>query len=407
MPAFRYTAIDAAGQLARGVMDAPDEQSVIARLQRQGQIPMRAEPATKRSFVAELLAAEFGRRQALNRNDVTNVTRELATMLGAGQDLDRALRFIVETAPNARIDAVMDRVRAKVRSGSALAAALAQEPASFSRLYVGLIKAGEAGGTLAATLAHVAELMERQRALAASVRSALVYPILLTVVAIGSIVFLLTAVLPEFVPIFQESGAQLPLLTRLVIGLGDLVTTAGPWIGIALLVAVLAASRLLQRPAVRLAADRLLLRLPVIGRLTSEVVAARLCRTLGTLLDNGVPLIAALGIVREAVGNLAASAAIDQAIARAKGGVGLSRPLGDSGVFPARTIHLLRLGEETAQLGPMALKAAEVHEQETKLSLERLVALLVPVIVIVMGGAIALIISSLLLAMLSLNELAA
>ena len=406
MPAFRYTALDGSGQLLRGVMEAPSEAEVVARLQRQGQIPMRAEPAAKRNWLAELAALEFGRRQALSRNDLANVTRELATMLAAGQDLDRALRFIVETAPNKRVAAVMDRVRAKVRGGSALAAALGHEPASFPRLYLGLVRAGEAGGTLAPTLTHVAELLERQRTLAASIRAAMVYPALLAVTATGSIIFLLTEVLPEFVPIFQEAGAHLPLITRLVMAMGDAVSVYGPWAGLLLLIGGLAAVRAVRTPSVRLTLDRLTLRLPIAGRLVSEVLAARLCGTLGTLLVNGVPLIAALTIAKDALGNLAGAAAVDAAIARAKGGVGLSRPLAESGIFPKRTIHLLLLGEETAQLGPMALRAAEIHEQETRLSLERLVALLVPVIVIVMGGAIAFIIASLLLAMLSLNDLA-
>jgi general secretion pathway protein F len=406
MPAFRYTALDAAGHTLRGTMEAPDAASVVERLQRQGQIPMRAEPAGRRNFLGELLTAEFGRGQAMGREDVANVTRELATMLAAGQDLDRALRFVVETAPNPRIRLVMDRVRGKVRGGSALAAALAQEPGSFTRLYVGLVRAGEAGGTLGETLAHVAGMLDRQRRLAASVRSALIYPATLAIVAIGSIIFLLTWVLPEFVPIFEEAGAQLPLVTRMVIALGDFVTTAGPWLAMVMLVATLAGARLAQRPAVRLRIDGAILRLPVAGRLTREVLAARFCRTLGTLLSNGVPLITALGIVKDAVGNLVAVAAVETATLSAKGGAGLSRPLGESKVFPARTIHLLRLGEETARLGPMALRAADIHEEETRLGLERLVSLLVPAIVIVMGGAIATIMASLLMAMLSINDLA-
>ncbi|HLY57069.1 MAG TPA: type II secretion system F family protein, partial [Stellaceae bacterium] len=248
MPAFRYTALDAAGHTLRGVMDAPDEATVVARLQRQGQIPMRAEPAGKRNALAELLTIEFARRQSLTRQDVANVTRELATMLAAGQDLDRALRFIVETAPNPRVRGVMDRVRTKVRGGSALAAALAQEPASFSRLYIGLVRAGEAGGTLGETLAHVAGLLERQRALAASIRSALIYPAVLAVVAVLSIIFLLTWVLPEFQPIFAESGTSLPLLTQMIMLLGTIVSSAGPWAAAVLLIAALVASRLVKRP---------------------------------------------------------------------------------------------------------------------------------------------------------------
>ena len=150
----------------------------------------------------------------------------------------------------------------------------------------------------------------------------------------------------------------------------------------------------------------MLLRLPILGRLAREVLAARFSRTFGTLMLNGVPLIAALGIVREAIGNRAAVAAVDAATASAKSGSGLSRPLGEAGIFPVRTIYLLRLGEETAQLGQMALRAAEIHEEETRLGIQRLVSLLVPAITILMGAAVAGIVSSLILAMLSLNNLA-
>ncbi len=406
MPSFRYTALDAAGHLLRGTMEAADEASVIERLQRQGQIPMRAEPAGRGWFLADLLTVEFGRRRHLTRQDVANVTRELATMLAAGQDLDRALRFIVETAPNARLTTVMDRVRSKVRGGSALAAALAQEPQSFSRLYVGLVRAGEAGGTLGDTLDHLAGLLERERQLASTVISALIYPAILVVAAIGSIVILLTQVLPQFTPLFEESGAELPLATRILIATGDIVSTGGPWIAVLLLVLGVAGHQALKRPAVRDVVDRWLLHMPIYGRLLRVALAARFCRTLGTLLRNGVPLITALGIVQDALGNRAAVAAIEIASASAKGGAGLSRPLADAKIFPTRTIHLLRLGEETAQLAQMALKAAEIHEEETRLGVQRLVALLVPAITVLMGAAVAAIVGSLLVAMLSLNDLA-
>ena len=169
----------------------------------------------------------------------------------------------------------------------------------------------------------------------------------------------------------------------------------------------LLARQALKRPGPRLATDRTLLRIPVIGGLQREIVAARFTRTLGTLLINGVPLIGALGIAQDAIGNRAGVAAIERAAIMAKGGAGLARPLEESSVFPARTIHLLRLGEETAQLGPMALRAAEIHEERTRLGVQRLLALLVPSITIVMGAAIAGIVASLMLAMLGLNDLAA
>jgi general secretion pathway protein F len=403
MPSFRYVAIDPSGQVARGIMDAPNEAEVVARLQRAGNIPMRAEPAGGR--LRALLHTEVSRR-GLSRQAVAEFTRELATMLGAGQDLDRSLRFLEQTAPP-KVRPTVEAVRKTVRDGGSLASALAQHPASFSRLYVGLVRAGEAGGNLAETLGRLAELLEKQRALASTVASALIYPGLLTAAAIGSIVLLLTQVLPQFVPLFQQAGAALPTPTRIMIAIGDFLSDYGLLLLLAAVALALSIRQVLRRPGARLVADRLLLRLPVAGALAREVAAARLTRTLGTLLINGVPLIAALGIVREAVGSPAAAAAIDAAALSAKGGAGLSRPLEESGVFPVRTVHLLRLGEETARLGPMALRAAEIHEEAVRLGVQRLVALLVPGITIVMGAAVAAIVSTLLLTMLGLNDLAA
>ena len=406
MPVFRYTAIDASGAPSRGEMEAPDEQSVIAALQRQGAIPVRAEPATQGGGLSGLLSLELGRGEALSRTELTNATRELSIMLGAGQDIDRALRFLVDTATTKRVAAVMGRVREAVRDGAPLATALGNQPRSFPRLYIGLVRAGEAGGTLAPTLDRLATLMERQRALASTVTSAMIYPAILLVGAVASITLLLTEVLPQFVPLFQQNGATLPRSTQLLIDLGAAVSNYGLWALLVLILVGVAVRQALQRPGPRLAADRLILRVPILGGLSREIVAARFTRTLGTLLVNGVPLITALGIVAEAIGNRAGVAAVEAATRSAKGGAGLSGPLSEAGIMPLRTIYLLRLGEETAQLGPMALRAAEIHEEKTRLNVSRLVSLLVPVITIVMGAAVAAIVSSLLLAMLSLNDLA-
>ncbi len=404
MPSFRYVAIDPAGQTQRGLMEAATDAEVVARLQRAGNIPISAAPAG--GGLSRLFDLRLSRR-GIGRQAVTDLTRELAVMLGAGQDLDRSLRFLAETAPNPRVLACVELLRRVVRDGGSLATALAEQPDTFPRLYVGLVRAGEAGGTLAATLERLASLMERERALASTVKSAMIYPTLLTIVAVGSITLLLTEVLPQFVPLFEQNGAVLPRPTQLLIAAGDAVSGYGLYALILFGIGGLLLRQALRRPAFRLQADRALLRIPVIGGLAREVVAARFTRTLGTLLINGVPLIGALNIVRDAVGNLAGVAAIDQATISAKGGAGLARPLRESGIFPLRTTDLLRLGEETAQLGPMALRAAEIHEEKTRLGVQRLVALLVPTITVVMGIAIAGIVSSLLLAMLGLNDLAA
>ena len=261
-------------------------------------------------------------------------------------------------------------------------------------------------GPLPTTLDRLATLLERERSLSANLRSSLTYPALLVVAAIGSIVLLLDYVLPQFTPIFEQAGAQLPASTRLLMLAGTVVGAAAPWVLVGILAAGLAARQLLAQPSYRLKLDRLLLRLPVIGALIRETVAARFTRTLGSLLQNGVVLITALGIAKEALGNLAAAAAVEEAAVGAKGGAGLARPLAAAGLFPARTIHLLQLGEEAAQLSAMALKAADIHDEQARLMMQRLVALLVPTITIAMGLAVAGIVSALLTAMLSLNDLA-
>jgi general secretion pathway protein F len=406
MPQFRWSTVNSGGDVASGVMEAPDRTSVVERLQRQGQIVLRADPADRRSGLSALLRLELRGTRGLDGTALTDVTRELAIMLAAGQDLDRALRFVVENTRSARARATLGNVRDKVRAGSSLAAALAGEPRSFSKLYIGLVRAGEAGGSLPASLERIAGLLERERNLSASLRAAMIYPALLVVAAVGSVVLLLEYVLPQFTPIFEQAGAKLPASTRTLMVLGEAVGAAGPWLLLGLFAAVVVGRRLLAQPVYRIKADRLVLRLPIVGTLMRETLAARLTRTLGSLLQNGVPLIAALGITKDALGNLAAAAAVEAAAVATKSGAGLARPLAKSGLFPARTIHLLQLGEEAAQLSAMALKAADIHDEQARLMMQRLVALTVPAITIIMGFAVAGIVGSLLTAMLSLNDLA-
>lgn len=407
MSAFRYRAIGPTGEVQTGVMDAATEAEVVARLQRQGSIPMRAEPAETGSWLAGLLRVEVVARKGLRQQEAADFIRELATMLGAGQDLDRAFLYLRETAPNARVSAIAGGLRDIVRDGSALADAMGRYPRGFSRLHVAMVRAGEASGQLAPALARLADLLERQHRLAASVTSALIYPCLLVVVAIGAITLLLTEVLPQFVPLFAQSGANLPASTQMLIAVGDLMAQNAIFILLGITLLALLVRAAYRLPQSRLLIDRSLLRVPIAGSLLREVLAARFTRVLGTLLVNGVSLINALGLVRDAVGNRAAIAALDRAAANARAGGGLSLALAEARVFPLRTTHLLRLGEENAELGSMALRVADIHEERTRLMLQRLVALLVPAITIIMGIGVAGIITSLVRAMLSLNDLAA
>ena len=407
MASFRYTAITAAGIVQQGVLDAADQAGVIRALQDQGSTPLRADPAGFESGgLSRLLGTNLTGGTGLSRQQVADFIRGLAVMLGAGLDLDRALRFLVETASGRRIGAALERIRSAVRDGGTLTSALSQQPDSFPPVLIGMVRAGEAGGQLAGTLDRLAGLLDRQRRLAGNIRAALVYPVVLVVAALVSVTLLLTQVLPQFTPLFAQNGAALPGPTQFLVDAGSFLSAWGLVLLAALLLAGLASRAALQRPGPRLAMERVLLGLPVLGSLLKEVLAARFARTFGTLLTNGVPLVVALGIARDALGNARAAAAVDRAIQAARGGENLAPTLNAAGVFPARLPTLLRLGHETAQLGPMALRAADIHEEAARLGLQRLVSLLVPAITIVMGAVIAGIVSSLLLAMLSLNDLA-
>lgn len=406
MPQFRFTAIGPNGETQRGVLEAASQAEVVARLQRQGSLPMRAEPVAEAGRLRGLLHADVLFRPGLSGQQITDLTREMATMLGAGQDLDRALRYVLETAPSSRVQRVVGRLRDAVRDGSPLSAALTLEPRCFSRLYISMVRAGEASGRLAEALARLADLLERQRRIAATVTSALIYPCVLILAAIGAVTLLLTRVLPQFTPLFEQSGVKLPASTQFLIETGAFMSNWGLLMLVALLALVLIGAAILRQPGPRMAMDWLVLHLPVVGQLQREILAARLTRALGTLLVNGVPLIAALAIARDALGNHVAMAALDRAGQSARGGGSLARPLGEAAVFPPRTIHLLRLGEENAQLGSLAMHAAEIHEERSRIVVQRLVALMVPAITIVMGVAVAGIVASLLSAMLSLNDMA-
>ena len=402
MPEFSYRALGPDGTLQKGTQEAPSAADLAAQLQKRGAMVLGITPAGRGGG---LLSLELG-GTALRRGELTEATRELASLLAAGQDIDRALRLMAEEAPNKRIGAVLSRVRDSVRDGMPLAKALQREPKSFPRLFIGLVRAGEAGGDLAGTLERLAGLLERQRSLTAAVQSAMIYPAILLLAAIGAIVLLLTQVLPQFVPLFAENGLALPASTAFLLGLGNAMSAYGLYGLLALAALGLGLRQALTRPEIRLVWDRLMLRLPLTGGIAREILAARLSRTLGMLLINGVALLPALGIVQEVLGNKAAQAAVGAASESAKTGQGMSRALGAAGIFPSRLIHLLKLGEETAQLGPLSLRAADMFEERTRLALQRLVALLVPAITIFMGAAVAGIVSSLLLAMLSLNNVA-
>jgi general secretion pathway protein F len=406
VPRFRYIAIDSAGKSSRGVLEGASASAVAERLQSKGFLLLDAHELGRRGAVLDFLTSDVAFERGMRKPAVAYFLRELAVMIGAGQDVDYTLRFLAENGDDKRSRKLAEDLRNDVRGGKPLSVAMATHPRVFSPLYLGMVRAGEAGGKLGESLAQLAELLERENKFAASVQSALIYPALLILAAIATIVLLLTDVLPQFTPIFEQAGAELPGPTRILIASGDFLRDQGVWLFVVLLAIAFMIRQAWHQVAARRAIERVTLMVPILGSLIRRIQAARLARTLGTLVRNGVGLVPALVVVRGVLASRLAEQIVDAAADKVRAGARLSGALAEGGVFPPQLIQLLRLGEETGRLGEMALRAAAIHEDQVQESMQRLVSLLIPVITIVMGLLVAGIVSSLVLAMLSLNDLA-
>jgi general secretion pathway protein F len=299
---------------------------------------------------------------------------------------------------------LVERVRDRVRGGNSLSSALDEEHGVFPKLYVSLVRAGETGGSLEETLRRLADYLERAQQMRGNIVNALIYPAFLMVGVLGSLVLLLAYVVPQFVPIFADMQVPIPFITQVVLALGNALQS---WCWLILLVVgggIFFWRARLRDPSVRLAWHTRLLSMRVVGPLLLKVETARIARTLGTLLKNGVPLLSSLTIARQVTSNLALDAALSQAHEQVKGGSGLSLALGQSKLFPRLAMQMVQVGEEAGQLDTMLLKVADTFELESKRAIDRLLAALVPALTIVMTVMVAFIMAAILLPLLSLTS---
>ena len=406
MPFFQYKAVTAAGEVQEGVLEAASTQGAVARLQQMGLIPIRAQEAgVARAGPQQATASRpLFRRTRITQDDIAVVTRELATLLKAGLPLDRSFEILITLAPNPRTAELLGRVRNDVRGGASLSKALDAQRL-FSRFYVNMIRAGEAGGSLPNVLLRLAEYMERAKALRDNVTASLTYPGFLAVISVIAVVVLLGAVVPRFKPIFAGTGKAIPFMTQAVLFAGDAMRNWG-WL---MLIAAAAFAWLMQRrlrdPEVRYRYDRWLVTGPVVGSLFSRIEMARFSRTLGTLLANGVTLVAALNIVRETMGNSWLAEAIGNVARELKEGRGLGRPMMETGRFPMLAVHMILVGEETGRLDDMLMQVAETYDHEVEVAIRKALALLQPVMIVLMALVIGFIIIAILSAMMSVYDL--
>ena len=405
MPIFEYKAATNSGDVVQGEMEAVSQDAVIRRLQADGHIPIRAEEIT-RSAPSETPSAFTFQRRRPGRADVNVLTIELATLLQAGLPLDKALEMLVTIADKSPFREVLEKLLTQVRGGASLSAALESHGRLFSRFYRNMVKAGEASGALDSALARLAEFMERSRELRDSVLSALLYPVVLVVVGILSMAVILGLVIPKISQMFAEAGQQLPWFTRVVVAAGGFVENYWWLMALGAVGLYMFMRRQYAQRVSRLRWDGRLLRLPLVGALIARLEAARFTRTLGTLLGNGVPLLDAIAIAKEVVANQVIAEGIRRVTEQVRQGEGLARPLTEARVFPPLAGHLMQVGEESGNLEAMLMQLAQIYEREVQSALRRLMAVLEPALILGLAVVIAAIILSVVMAILSINNLA-
>lgn len=409
MAAFHYKASTSAGEILEGERRADDEASVVEWLHSQGYIPIRIDEGTaggrgrsRRSAGKRL----FGRKKTVRQNEVAVLTGELSTLLRAGLPLDRAFSILMEISEEGPVRQLLSQLQEQVRGGSSLAEAMETQAETFSPLYVSMIRAGEAGGALDVILGRLADFMERSKALKNSVTSALIYPAILVGVAGLSVIILLTFVVPQFQQLFDDAGKALPMATQIVIAAGNLLQNYWWALLLGFLALLLFMRHQLQIPERRYRWDGWLLRLPLVGDLIAKLEVARLSRTLNSLLLNGVPLLSALAIIKNTLNNQVMAEALSEVADALRQGHGMADPLLETALFPKMAVQMIKVGEETGQLEDMLGQVAETYDLEVESTIKRLLALMEPLLILTLGVVIAGIIMSILVAILSVNELA-
>ena len=400
MPEFLYKAIKGSGQLVEGVLVAETEPALVAKLRQMGCLPIQVTP--KRGSVGGRFS--FFSRSRLSSRDRLSFARQLATLVRAGIPLDRSFALCRDLAEKDALRRVVDSSLKQLRSGKSLANSLAENSDFFPPLYVAMVRAGEASGTLPAVLDRLVEFEEFSEELRTYLLSALIYPAVLVLVGGAAIGLLLGFVVPRFAQVFEEAGKALPLPTLILMQVANAFRDYGWLAAIVMALAVLLAVRWIKTESGRRRWDAWRLRAPLVGPVTLRLEIARFAKTTGTLLAQAVPIVAALRLTKEVLGNRVLASAVEPLIQGIKRGQGLAGPLAEAGLFPPLAVQLATLGEQTGKLDAMLLQVAEIYDREVRVATKRLVALVEPAVILTMGLIVGGIVISTLLAIVSINE---
>jgi len=402
MAEFIYKAVTLDGQTVEGAMDGKDEQAIVLSLHQMGYIPIRISPAEAKEEglrVSALIPRRVGIR------DLLVFTQEFSTLLSSGLPIDRSLSILESLTENRRLREAVGDILQKVRGGSSLAEALASHPRIFPKLYVNMVRAGEAGGFLETIFSRLVLYLQSAKEVKDTLISVMIYPLILTFVSGVSIVILVTFVVPRFARIFSDMGQAIPLPTQIVLGISHFVRDYW-WAGIGFALLIYFALKVYTRDTERRWKwDRFKLNWVLIGDLIKKMEVARFARTLGTLLQSGVSILPALNLVKEISQNEAVARAIETIHDRLRGGKGISKSLEETKVFPPLAIQMIGVGEETGRLNEMLIRVAETYEEYVRNALKRFVSFLEPAVILLMGGVVGFIVISMLLAIFSINEI--
>jgi general secretion pathway protein F len=398
MPVYKYKAIDGSGKSVQGVIDAESPKTATEKLKRQG------------VFLSSLNEAKESKSRSLNPfkgvkiSELAVTTRQFSTLISAGLPLEASLTALSEQTEDARLGNVLAEVRERVSEGSSLANALGEHKKIFSDLYINIVRAGEASGTLDIVLFRLADFLETQAALTSRVRGALIYPMFMFFIGGGVLFFTMTYVIPRIAKIFEESKSSLPFMTIILIKISDFLNNNILLMIILAVILFFAASRFYKTDRGRMFFDRVTLKLPVFGKLTSMVVISRFTRTLATLLSSGIPLLDALEIGEAVMGNKVYGQTLQEVRVNVREGASLAQPLKESGVFPPLVTRMIAVGEQTGEMEAMLSKVADIYDQQVETTVSTLTSLLEPVMIVIIGAVMAFIVFAVLLPIFNLTS---
>lgn len=401
MTSYHFKAVASDGQLRTGVINAETDRWVAQELRRQGLTPVYVGTEEKKSFEFKLPSFSGGKRR-----DVLFLTQELSTLLNAGVPLDRAISITAELTERPQFRLLVQDVLRLVKGGKSLADSLASHPEYFSDLYVNMVRAGEASGSLASVFERLSEFERTRDDLRSYILSSMAYPVLLSIVGVGSILVLMNFVVPRFASVFEESRIEMPLPTKILLEGSKFLQSYG-WIGITIMIgtAIMFFSYI-RTSAGRLWWDTLRLKIPVLGDALRKAETARFARAMGTLVSNSVPLVQSIGIARATLNNRRIAGSLESVSTGVKRGEGIATPLRRSGQFPPLAAHLLSVGEETGRLDQMFVRMADIYDADTRSAIRRFTSLFEPLVILVMGLVVGTLILSMLLAIVSMNDVA-